>query len=541
MAEDIKSALHDATPSWNGFIYQGKVGLYVCLKLIKEKLQSSPTDFELSEFLNSYSIEYEWIEDFAIKVNSSYQSLHQVKHKAGTSFSSHISAIVTILNRKQKILSETDFNKYIKFDIEDKDALIAEISTVFDLMISAGYINQDRQLTDNWQDIYEEINNVDNFTLKKLLTDFHGFSNNAFDNSKVYFHTSEPVTPPKYILNEYKGMPENHKKSVYELRSLSTLDIYLGFDDQSDYELALSDQILEQKIVSLISDIISVTQACEVYSVDDIKLFLTALNKVVDAHIVARHKNIRTSNIQGSGFLEKRNNLSFIKLFEVFELQLRNTNEIYWELYCRQNFEYAFIEHVNGIQTRIDNDQDRVQSEKYLERLQQFRTDVLSKYSSNFIRLLRLLFPHEVQQGIPNNVYFSSITEKSKIKNVFLSFVQKIDSYQNGLIYRYSSSLAYHPTCIDVSHGDMFDWINNIEKCRHAITQNAHIREYFGATHLTVKAEQGHDISNLFVELPTIVDQIDMDSAGDFENKVSNVMKLKFERLNSAIEIINGN
>ena len=44
MAEDIKSALHDASPSWNGFNYQGKVGLYVCLTLILQKLEEVELD-----------------------------------------------------------------------------------------------------------------------------------------------------------------------------------------------------------------------------------------------------------------------------------------------------------------------------------------------------------------------------------------------------------------------------------------------------------------------------------------------------------------
>jgi hypothetical protein len=70
MAEYIKSALHDATPPWNGFIYQGKVGLYVCLKIMLDKLQTNPTDEVRNQFLESYSIEYEWIEDFSIKVNN---------------------------------------------------------------------------------------------------------------------------------------------------------------------------------------------------------------------------------------------------------------------------------------------------------------------------------------------------------------------------------------------------------------------------------------------------------------------------------------
>ena len=299
MAEDIKSALHDATPSWNGFIYQGKVGLYVCLKIILKKLQTSPTNEELTDFLESYSIEYEWIEDFSIKVNNVYESLHQVKHKAGTAFSSHISAIVTILNRKQKILSETDFNKYIKFDIADKDVLLAKIHTTFNLMMASGYINEHKQLEDKWELIGEDINDVDSADLKKLLSDFQGFSENAFDNSKVYFHTSEPIALPQQYMNLYAGIPDSHKESVNGLKTLSTLDIYLGFDAQQNYELSLGDDALEQKILHIINDILSMIQPGEVYLETDKKMFLAALNERIDKHIVSRHRNIRNKNIQG--------------------------------------------------------------------------------------------------------------------------------------------------------------------------------------------------------------------------------------------------
>lgn len=119
MAEDIKSALHDATPSWNGYNYQGKVGLYVCLKNILNKAnEAGINSLQFNEFLNNFTIEYEWIEDFSIKNNNQYISLHQVKHKAGTGFSDHISAITTILNRKLCRLSETDFIKYIDLEID---------------------------------------------------------------------------------------------------------------------------------------------------------------------------------------------------------------------------------------------------------------------------------------------------------------------------------------------------------------------------------------------------------------------------------------
>lgn len=542
MAEDIKSALHDATPSWNGFIYQGKVGLYVCLKIILDKLKTKPTDEACAKFLESYAIEYEWIEDFSIKVNDAYESLHQVKHKADTAFSSHISAIVTILNRKQKILSETDFNKYIKFDITDKNELLTKIHSTFDLMIASGYINEHKQLEQHWEIVKDDIDDVDSVDLNKLLTEFQSFSENAFDNSKVYFHTSEPVTLPEKDINMYTGIAASHKPSVDGLKTLSTLDIYLGFDLQTDYGLCLSDDELEQQILNIIDEILSEVQPGELYLEEDKKIFLAALNELIDNHIVSRHKNIRNKDIQGKGFGEQRESLQFSFLYQVFTLKFRNTDPQYWELNCRQKFESAFIEHCEHIQKRINLNPNEVKSKKKLERLQQFRIDVLSQYNDNFIGLLRLLSPHEIEKSDSSDFgFYSRISEESKIKTVFLSFIQQIDSPQEQLMHKNSQSLAYHPTCIDISDGDdMTDWQINIEKCKSSITKNKYLNKYSGATHIAIKAAPAHDISNIDVELLNIVEQIDMDATSNVENLIDNYSTLKFENINKAIEIING-
>ena len=552
MAEDIKSALHDATPSWNGFLYQGKVGLYVCLKIILDKLTAVPSHDDLTEFLDSYSIEYEWIEDFSIKKNDVYESLHQVKHKAGTRFSDHISAVVTILNRKLGRLSETDFIKYVSLDIDysvcqtrrDRNQKkYDEIHSVFSELRNIGYLDEDNKLSANWKQLSDSnsIDGVEQSDLLKLLNEFELFSENTFESSKVYFHTSEVVDSPRQDLHLIEGIPNHHRNDLNNLRTLSSLDIYLGFDNPVDYELVLSDVALEKNLLDLISQILPFIQENEEYSDDDKKIFLTALYELVNSHIVSRHNNIRTSNIQGEGFLVQRDCISFSKLYDVFKLKLRNTNEKYWELVCRQNFEHAFIEHTENIELRIELNQDAVQSEMHLKHLQQFRTDVLSKFNSKFTSLLRLLFPHEIQENKFDAVFFSSITEKSKIREVFLSFIQRINSDQSELIYKYSTSLIYHPTCIDISCGDEFDWKNSIEKCRHAIASNESLKEYFDTTHLVIKANNDHDISEVFVELPTIIDQIDMDETNNFDNKITNFSRLKFEKLNSAIEKINGN
>lgn len=61
---------HSAISSWSGFVYQGKVSLYHCLKLI----QQGDVDFELQ--LDS-------TDDFAIYRNGALDSAHQVKAKIG--------------------------------------------------------------------------------------------------------------------------------------------------------------------------------------------------------------------------------------------------------------------------------------------------------------------------------------------------------------------------------------------------------------------------------------------------------------------------
>lgn len=50
---------HDASPSWSGFNYQGKVALYYALRLINEKA----ADFDFTD----YSLVLENTEDFEVR------------------------------------------------------------------------------------------------------------------------------------------------------------------------------------------------------------------------------------------------------------------------------------------------------------------------------------------------------------------------------------------------------------------------------------------------------------------------------------------
>ncbi|MGF6514327.1 hypothetical protein ABH912_001793 [Pseudomonas sp. BT76 TE3572] len=82
---------HDASPSWSGFNYQGKVAIYYALSVINEKL-STNVKFDFTP----YELVLENTEDFEILATKKTISLHQVKALQDSSFSSYQNALFGI-------------------------------------------------------------------------------------------------------------------------------------------------------------------------------------------------------------------------------------------------------------------------------------------------------------------------------------------------------------------------------------------------------------------------------------------------------------
>lgn len=78
----------DASPSWNGYNHQGKVGIYVVLRMLEDISK---------EEIQNYELELEWLEDFSIKKDGKYRSIHQVKTYKDTGTSAYKEAIWLLL------------------------------------------------------------------------------------------------------------------------------------------------------------------------------------------------------------------------------------------------------------------------------------------------------------------------------------------------------------------------------------------------------------------------------------------------------------
>ena len=76
--------IHDATPSWSGYNYQGKVAIHYMLCHIIDKLGA-----DAAYTFYGDSIVLENNEDFELFANGNLVSFHQVKAYAEQNFSSY--------------------------------------------------------------------------------------------------------------------------------------------------------------------------------------------------------------------------------------------------------------------------------------------------------------------------------------------------------------------------------------------------------------------------------------------------------------------
>lgn len=121
---------YDASPSWSGFNYQGKVALFHVLKIIREKLQDNP-GFNFDD----YDFILENNEDFDLREGGNYKSFHQVKAVNKNNYSDYSNAFLAMVLQ----LNEDDFQhvsgvfhtwKQIRFqgDLDLKSSITQTIS-----------------------------------------------------------------------------------------------------------------------------------------------------------------------------------------------------------------------------------------------------------------------------------------------------------------------------------------------------------------------------------------------------------------------------
>lgn len=103
----------DASPTWSGYLYQGKVAIYHMLKVICERLEKDEKcpkegagkcqNVNIPAECCNYTMELEQIEDFSIKDKSDkYYTVHQVKAYKSQESSQYTKAIAKLVENVKK-------------------------------------------------------------------------------------------------------------------------------------------------------------------------------------------------------------------------------------------------------------------------------------------------------------------------------------------------------------------------------------------------------------------------------------------------------
>lgn len=296
---------HDASATWSGFNYQGKVALYHTLTLIKEKLNES-LDFDFT----GYELILENHEDFDIKGPEGFISYHQVKAINQTAFSTYENALFAML---------------LQLDAEAHSSVM-------------GYLHTWRPL--NWNedvDFEEKIKGVINKVVENHQANFamsyiqKAFTEESVTEKKIKIIRQARIEDPRLSgIDEVSNVLNAIRHSVDPQRVLKRVKQY-DYGDRLACDINSIDGKVKTSIAALhnLLDIESNDDALE-------KIFCVLLSRL-DENVILKHSNLNdddespilfseilsaiTSDVvrdSDEAYLASRFKLAFINAFDEF-------------------------------------------------------------------------------------------------------------------------------------------------------------------------------------------------------------------------------
>jgi len=296
---------HDASATWSGFNYQGKVALYHTLTLIRQKLHENE-DFDFPGYL----LILESHEDFDIKGPDGFISFHQVKAMNQTAFNKYEDALFAML---------------LQLDSPDHSSVI-------------GYLHTWKSLNWNGNDRFDQKLRA---IIKKVIDD-HDADPTSSLIQKTFTNASVAEKKIK-ILRQAKGEDARlvDEESVYEILNQAHAstggECIVNRVKQYDYDgvLACGIDAIDVKVKGAISELHNTFNIDSDDNALD-KIFCALLAKL-DENVILKHSNLNSGDETPISFLEiigivtderirdsdeaylaSRFKLQFIKAFEEF-------------------------------------------------------------------------------------------------------------------------------------------------------------------------------------------------------------------------------
>lgn len=447
MAEtQFKSPLFDASATWNGFSYQGKVGLYVCLKLIFDTLNKKEN---IDEFCHKHSIQFEWLEDFSILRDDIYISHHQVKHYNDAAFSKYIDAFITIVSRQQGRISENDLFKYINHyaQVHTKGFNKDEYTeALVNILIEGNIIDQNRCATSNKVSTISGYDSNVVTAINHYLVDCE-IIKDQFLSGCIYVHTSKEISKPDKDLCKYSDIIKS--KVTLDTNSKRTLkhnNILCSFDPNTEYELALDDELLTKKLLGLAKQLLQHLKPALNITDDVLTIYIAVLKNNIDEYVKQRHQDLNNSEtVRLSEKVKKK--IPFSDILASLKMEIIDeSKDEYWELICRENFENAFQKQIDSL------GEENLAERNNLNRHYKTAYDKYIK-QGKLASLLKELKPHLSICGQSNksNYYQQQIAVENDISAAFLNFLENLNIEHDDCLFFSKNGKHFQASTISVN------------------------------------------------------------------------------------------
>ncbi|MGN7479770.1 ABC-three component system protein [Solibacillus silvestris] len=362
-----KKVEFDATHSWNGFCYQGKVAIIAVIDYMINSIENI-------ELINQHSLEFEYLEDFSIIKDENYVQIHQVKSYGVDSLSNYRDAIWLLLGKSV-------YGKY--------------------KTIKKAYLHAAERIESNGK----TISDID--TLKKAL-----LASKAPSSSNSSTQMS-PLELFKYV-KENELVNEAFKKfSIYEYSSGDSYCTLLNIEEltkkkiEEYYEFTDKKQELEQK--GLLNEYIE-------------SVYVTLLG-FIDKHINIRHYNRQTAVLN----YDKKINLTDIK--DILDENYENLPKSYYVYYLKdkiiQNFNSYYNENMDFIQNeyiKFQHDKEIIIQYQKLENGINKVSDLIKKVFTELSEEEFLLFCHKMNPHVKVNYSENLMNLNDLVKSDFLEY-----------------------------------------------------------------------------------------------------------------------
>ncbi|CAO96785.1 ABC-three component system protein [Erwinia tasmaniensis] len=524
VSNKTKGMLFDATNSWNGYSYQGRVGLYICLSTIARLLVNGD-QAELDE-ISRYSLEYEWLEDFALLRDEEYISLHQVKHYNEAQFSNYISAFTTIFDRKLGKVSGQDLELYLRARFnsngDNKEKLAETVENIMSSFVSDQVTDEDHYLSVPYKNYSGQYRDEVSLYLKDAIN-----ISNIFKRCPVYIHTSLEIGRMKKptilcydAFSKIQNRVENKSEPVLEKNCIFHK---LKQGSGVNFELSLSDSELNEKIDSLIKGLLNILCPNTLEKTNE--LYQYHLLSLIDTHIQDRHGDLK--NKMTSGYLSQaKKRISFLPVLDILRKKLVEQNLAHWQLLCKKNIYLAYNGYSEILQNLLNNqnasDEEIKQCRLEVDALEHYFSLIKERFldKGKAIELLERLHFNRSNPTYPRDSnFYHYISEMNYLHSNFFSFLVELNVRgDNPILFTTSTDQIYHASAVRLCKRVRGNISTELNKFRMGIEDHSGMIS-LGVSHIILDCEEADGQTAMLKKIIDVSNVIDKEC--DDSNSIS--------------------